>query len=1065
MYSCNKDTVSSFLSGKTRQVEENEPKLPMIICESNNNDLRDTEEEYNGDCDYSEEGLSSSSRGQSDTISSIERLRQKLNKERFYGSKYLGFPLVSSYSEKQFRVYSAVSQEIPLESHSNSSARTFDSYPRSSNASKSQEMFCDTDYHDATLPFRSKIIDSSYSLHNNQYSQPSNIFQNISLKQVESASFSDYKVAKQASNRDGKFLKSKIHRMTSNQYDSKDSKSFSDYKVYKQASNKCEKVLKSKIHRITSNEEDSEDSKRFIFNHTNSEVSLDSTQLECDNFYTTDAEFEPETEFDCGFENQDKYILKHCDSDTIVKAEEDCQEIQNKFDLNMTKKFPLQNIKTVKTELNDNALMPFNVSSALSTNHTAVLNDVLCQKQVLPMLSYPNNKVPLFTNLVKSRSITFETSSVWNSDLTEPVNFTSRSLDYLLDEVGMDQFVCEYDNMPSDNFMTFSPEMEYIRNNEFVPHYDCLKIKSEKLLKTGKEKYLSFPKASIPIQITNENNFTKQKLILEKKNLEEEISQMKRNSNSKTAIFESERNANDYKNAFDSNGCMAKNSVEDYSSSEGFSEDEEFFKEFDNLSDCFDGISLEDLDNILATKPFSTDNGSPIMRSEATFPKLLFHEPVIFKYVDDDTQEEKEILIYSKDFMANIKENYDRTLTREEVLSALIENSQLYDGPSIGIVTHVTEIRKYIKNKSTFNHSENVNSTSVDHGKQEPSCCKCSCVKKSKKVQIPNYVGNKKRNGYGKKTANTRSHDKCSIPKQKSSTQSKPFSKPFSHTFKKLNTTKQNPQQVDKDGSGVLHKTNDSLAEKCQNNKGDFFREGQKASYCILQKVTTSSGDSDLQHQNDGGAGDQIRTRSKEDAVPSSVRQLDITIFKQRTFRKSSLQSEEETSCADTWSGTKSWRSTIRPTSSSAITNLTRKPWGSAILPSTPHSASATADFTRNPWGNTVGSSAFQILRAESSVVRRCSSFVRADSMAIAKYCPQTVQRLRIPVRKDPSADEIASSEFKDYFCFYAKYGRTFRSGSAICKANSNRWMQVTGVVWDAESQQCAEQCFAAIAR
>ncbi|KAG8178967.1 hypothetical protein JTE90_013123 [Oedothorax gibbosus] len=561
-------------------------------------------------------------------------------------------------------------------------------------------------------------------------------------------------------------------------------------------------------------------------------------------------------------------------------------------------------------------------------------------------------------------------------------------------------------------------------------------------------------------------------------------------------VFEAQEQSNNNKYVTDNNNYLLKESEEDSSTLlEGFSWDEGSLIEEDQFYDCLEDISLDKSEKNSEIL-FSTDDDFVAIQDAATFPESHFQEPVIFSYVEEDTHEVDEILIYPKIYMERISKNSNKILTSEEILPKLLESSKFYDGQPIGIFTHVRGIRKAIQNEISQKIDEYSIPASTYAGNREPDPLpQFNTLKRSKLNKVSVKVGVKKQRRNRKKPIK---RNKVKITsKQKLYSESNRFSQTFRSS---------NIPQIVKNKS--LQQGDDYCGIPFNNSIEKYYKSANfQQEYKSLTSIPVSS--SSKQNYEIHEAGDQLVKEIPSRRQESAIDKFEFSLFQQRTFNNKSREPSElqsgvcKSSCETSRIPCYISKHTGPPKSIAVLQKPSVVRCSSSVEEKSSSKKTTSVEICRKAWGDSIQAGPHKSKAVlEKQILVRCSPSVEGKSsskkttstetcrkacgdstyitsaiLEEANCCSMTFptigvqkndpsrQKLRISIRKDLKVEDIVSSDFRSHFCFYAKMGHRLRSGSAIPKSNSNYWLKRTGVVVDSRSRQTAEECFSFIAK
>ncbi|GFR24479.1 uncharacterized protein TNCT_116311 [Trichonephila clavata] len=520
-------------------------------------------------------------------------------------------------------------------------------------------------------------------------------------------------------------------------------------------------------------------------------------------------------------------------------------------------------------------------------------------------------------------------------------------------------------------------------------------------------------------------------------------------------------------------------SEDDSSSSDAFFETEEFCETFDLEFSKKNSCSQVLPDNLLSNFSYNFMNGSPLkskvknhVKSQTTSTEndlqlhsLIVDGPVIIKYIDEQTHQVEKMLIYPLDYFEFLFEKYGiKYMSKEEKLEKLIEESKLYIGKPVGIVSNLKDALKSINKKfkvsppkdSLFteglkeNISREVKQANIEkNGLTLPERCVLPICSFDETDESGPVVCK------GKVHCSTKDSELH------------PISRPQKYHHCRTSTPKEytSSKKIKITCKGYTKSSMNSLIP-CLDNSVETL--DKKTKYSEKHKNIFAS---------------SHRNNVLKSHIPVVKRKLDITPLKSNTHREKNTSLMKDSTPPLTFSSSFAIKKTLDNVNilRASDKNITHIPPGNikgssvVLFNSTDEqkikisrktqSFNIVSERTSNRKHSTHTQSNLRYRSAKifSSVeIEKHSSSRRKD---VESFHEKQVQNSNILAKKKICVEEIISSNFKIFFSFYAKLGGRLKSGSVISKLNSNHWLKKTGVIYDDKSMQAAEASFSEVAK
>ncbi|GFT39276.1 uncharacterized protein NPIL_701851 [Nephila pilipes] len=577
---------------------------------------------------------------------------------------------------------------------------------------------------------------------------------------------------------------------------------------------------------------------------------------------------------------------------------------------------------------------------------------------------------------------------------------------------------------------------------------------SEKIqLRKEKEDSSVYQKQDNNEILTNyRNRSTESKLNNAEFDLEEFVSASEDDSSSSDAFFETA----EFYDAFDFEFSKMKNSYTQYSP--------------DNLrstssDNCVNETSMKNtVENRYNSQTTSATENSSRPRS------FVVDGPVIIKYIDEHTHQVEEMLIYPLDYFEHLFEkNGQKSMSEEEKLDKLIDESTVYNGKPVGIISNLRDILRSVKKTKSQDNKLNSNKSFLfaersitNYSKEE----KQAVVEKNKptypkKNMLPICTPDEIDKLGSVKNETVACNDKvlCCANVSKSYSISCP--------------QRSNPYRVSTP-TGYASNKQIKITSKCysQSSMNSFVSCQGNSIQAVDNKIKYSNTHKSIfsfTHRNNN-----LRSRCS-----TSVQKLNVTTLKSNSYWKESPPSFKDSTLSLTFPSNLGTQKTVRnvhiskaPERDIAETRTNSKSskllfssideQKERILKKTQNlniRSERTADQNR---------SADRKLKYRSTKflssleIGKCSCSRRKETYS---FHEKPKQNSTISDKKKTNVEEIVSSDFRTFFSYYSKLGGRLKSGSVISKSNSNYWFKKTGVIYDDKSEKTAEISFDEVAR
>ncbi|GFV54174.1 uncharacterized protein TNCV_1027461 [Trichonephila clavipes] len=635
--------------------------------------------------------------------------------------------------------------------------------------------------------------------------------------------------------------------------------------------------------------------------------------------------------------------------------------------------------------------------------------------------------------------------------------------------------------------LKFSPNLDFIRRRkvwDFDMTFQIEESDSALEMKTVKKKFVheDDKKSTLPMSehkcITFSANTKETQLCKEK----EHFSVYQKQNNDQIVInssYRSDKAENKLNNPEFDNEEFVSASEDDSSSSDAFFETEEFCETFDLEFSKKNSCSQDLPDNLLSNFSYNFMNGSPLkskvknhVKSQATSTEndsqlhsLILDGPVIIKYMDEQTHQVEKMLIYPLDYFEFLFGKSDiKYMSKEEKLEKLIEESKMYIGKPVGIISNLKDVLKSINKK--FKVSPPKNSLFTEGLKE-------SITREVKQTNI-------EKNGlilpkrcilpicsFDETDKSSPVACKGKVYCSTNDSELYPISRPQRYHHCTTSTPKEytSSKKIKITCNGYTKSSMNSLVP-CLGNSIEILNN--KIKYSEKHKNIFASS-----HQNS----------VLKSHIPLAKRKLDITPLKSNTYHGKNTSLLKDSTPPLTFSSSFAIKKTLDNVNilRASEKNIVHIPpanfKGSSVvlfnstdeqkvkISRKTQSFNIVSERTANRKhsAHTHSNLRYRSAKVFSSVeIEKYNSSKRKD---LDSFHEKQIQNSNILAKKKTSVEEIISSNFKMFFSFYAKLGGRLKSGSVISKLNSNHWLKKTGVIYDDKSMGVAEISFAEVAK